>query len=243
MNMLTPAIIFSVLAAYIVKGMCGFANTLVFGTLAGFSANNIDISPVDLLLGYPSNIYIAFTERRGINPRVCVPLCILVILGSIPGALFLKLGNAGAIKILFGFVVIFIGAEMLMRERSTRKQKSSPVLLVSIGLLSGVLCGLFGVSALLVAYVSRTTDSHTQFRANNCVVFMVENTFRLVLYAATGILTPSVALNALCLFPFMVMGLAAGIFFEKRIPEKTAKQAVILLLILSGISLILTNIL
>lgn len=241
MTMFTPAIILAVLAAYIVKGMCGFANTLVFGTLAGFSANNVNISPVDLLLGYPSNIYIAFTERKGIDPKICVPLCILVILGSIPGAVFLKLGNARFIKILFGFVVVLIGLEMLFRERSAKKQKGSPALMVAVGLLSGILCGMFGVSALLVAYVSRTTDNQTQFRANNCVVFMVENTFRLILYTVTGIMNLEVAKNALCLLPFMAIGLGTGIFFEKRIPEKQAKRCVILLLILSGISLIVNN--
>lgn len=60
MIMFTPAIILAVLAAYIVKGMCGFANTLVFGAL--------------------------------------------VILGSIPGAIVLRLGGARLIKIIFGSV-------------------------------------------------------------------------------------------------------------------------------------------
>lgn len=241
MTMFTPAILLVVLAAYIVKGMCGFANTLVFGTLAGFSANNVNISPVDLLLGYPSNIYIAYTERKGIEPKICIPLCALVILGSIPGAIVLKLGDARLIKIIFGFVVVIIGLEMFFRERSEKKKKGSPLLMVFVGLLSGILCGMFGVSALLVAYVSRTTDNQSQFRANNCVVFMVENTFRLILYTVTGIMNLEIAKNALCLLPFMAAGLGIGIFFGKRIPEKAAKRCVILLLILSGLSLVLNN--
>ena len=110
--MISVPVFLSVLAAYIVKGMCGFANTLVFGTLAGFFTDNVNISPVDLLLGYPSNLFIAWSERKGIDLKVCVPLCILVILGSIPGAFFLKIGDARLIKVLFGFVVVFLGIEM-----------------------------------------------------------------------------------------------------------------------------------
>ena len=49
--MLTIPVFLAVTAAYIVKGMCGFANTLVFGTLAGFVTDNVNISPVDLLFG------------------------------------------------------------------------------------------------------------------------------------------------------------------------------------------------
>lgn len=241
--MLTLPIFLSVTAAYIVKGMCGFANTLVFGTLAGFFTDNVNISPVDLILGYPSNLIIAWSERKGIDPKVCVPLCVLVILGSIPGAFFLKVGDARLIKVFFGFVVVFIGVEMLFREKSTSVKKGSPLLMVIIGLLSGVLCGLFGVGALLVAYVSRTTKDQTGFRGNNCVVFSVENTFRLFLYGFSGILTAETVKTAFCLLPFMFLGLGIGIFFQKRLPERLAKLSVIALLIITGLSLIANNLL
>ncbi len=241
--MLTFPIFLCVTLAYIVKGMCGFANTLVFGTLAGFFTDNVNISPVDLLLGYPSNLLIAWTERKGIDLKICGPLCALVILGSIPGAFFLKVGDARLLKVLFGFVVVFIGVEMYFRERKSGVSKGSPILMVTIGLLSGVLCGLFGVGALLVAYVSRTTKNTSQFRANNCVVFTVENTFRLLLYSFSGILTLETVKIAVCLLPFMFLGLGIGIFFQKRLSERTAKTCVIILLIFSGLSLIINNLL
>lgn len=241
--MLTLPIFLSVTAAYMVKGMCGFANTLVFGTLAGFFTDNVNISPVDLLLGYPSNLIIAWSERRGINPRVCVPLCLLVILGSIPGVFFLKVGDARVIKILFGFVVVLIGIELYFREKNASAKKSSPLLMIVIGLLSGVLCGLFGVSALLVAYVSRTTSDQTQFRANNCVVFSAENTFRLLLYGFSGILTMETIKTSFCLLPFMLLGLWIGMFLQKRLPERQVKLSVIVLLVISGLSLIGNNLL
>ena len=239
--MLTFPIFLCVTLAYIVKGMCGFANTLVFGTLAGFFTDNVNISPVDLLLGYPSNLLIAWTERKGIDFKICGPLCALVILGSIPGAFFLKVGDARILKVIFGFVVVFIGIEMYFRERKSGVSKGSPILMITIGLLSGVLCGLFGVGALLVAYVSRTAKNQTQFRANNCVVFTVEYTFRLLLDGFSGILTLETVKTAVCLLPFMFLGLGIGIFFQKRLPERTAKKCVIVLLIISGLSLIVNN--
>src|ERR1035437_421967 len=98
MEILTIA---AVLCAYIVKGMCGFANTLVFSTIMSFSTTNIKISPLDLIVGYPSNILIAWKERKSVSAKICVPLSILVILGSIPGAIFLKNGNTQLIKTVF----------------------------------------------------------------------------------------------------------------------------------------------
>ena len=50
--------------AYFVKGLCGFANTLIFTSILSFGAANANISPVDLLLGYPANLIITWKDRR-----------------------------------------------------------------------------------------------------------------------------------------------------------------------------------
>lgn len=44
------------MAAYFIKGLCGFANTRVFPLILSFGVSNANISPVDLLLGYPTNL-------------------------------------------------------------------------------------------------------------------------------------------------------------------------------------------
>lgn len=103
--------------AYFVKGLCGFANTLVFSSLLSFRLDNINISPVELLLGYPSNLILVWRERKSINLRICLPLAGLVLLGNIPGIFLLKNADAGWIKLFFGLVIIGLGIEMLLRER------------------------------------------------------------------------------------------------------------------------------
>ena len=141
------------LCAYLVKGMCGFANTLVFSTILGFQSNNIAITPLELLVGYPSNILIAWKKRKSVSVKIWLPLAVLVIVGSIPGIFFLKQGDTRIIKVVFGFVVAGIGLEMFLREYQKKKGETSPVVLGIIGLVSGVLCGLFGIGALLAAYI------------------------------------------------------------------------------------------
>ena len=46
-------LIIAAVAAYFIKGLCGFANTLVFTLILSFGVSNANISPIDLLLGYP----------------------------------------------------------------------------------------------------------------------------------------------------------------------------------------------
>jgi len=233
--------IIATLLAFYVKGLCGFANTLVFTSILTFGTANINISPVELILGYPTNLIISIKERKAITPRIVIPLAIMVIIGSLGGALFLKNADTTLIKIIFGVLVILVGIEMLLRELSQKKAKNSKVLLTIIGILSGFLCGLYGVGALLGAYIGRTTDDLKSFKANICTVFIIENTFRIILYLFYGIITMESLKRALILSPFMLIGLVAGMFSAGKISEKIVKRIVIILLIVSGIALILAN--
>lgn len=61
----------SAFLAYFVKGLSGFANTLVFTSVLSFFTANRNITPVDLLLGMPSNAFIAWQERRTSAPGLC----------------------------------------------------------------------------------------------------------------------------------------------------------------------------
>lgn len=227
--------------AFFVKGLCGFANTLVFTTILSFTNDNINISPVELLLGYPTNFIMAWKERKSIEWRICIPLAILVVLGCIPGILVLKKTDTSIIKIIFGVVIILIGIEMLVREMRTKKVKQSKLVLTIIGLLSGLLCGLYGIGALLGAYISRVTDDSHSFKANICVVFLVENTVRIVFYTISGIITLQVVKQAMLLVPFMLLGLFLGMISSKILDEKVVKKLVIVMLILSGAALVINS--
>lgn len=234
--------IIATLCAFFVKGLCGFANTLVFSTILSFGINNINISPVELILGYPANLVITWRERKNIRWRVCLPLAVLVLLGNIPGILLLKNTDAEVIKVLFGIVIIAVGCEMLLRDLQKKKLKQSKVLLTIIGIVSGILCGLYGIGALLAAYIGRVTDNSQEFKANICVVFIVENTFRLIVYSGMGIINREVLGQAFILIPFMLLGLFMGIKSGKILNESIVKKLVIVMLIISGVALIINNV-
>lgn len=233
--------IIATICAFFVKGLCGFANTLVFTTILSFNTNNINISPVELILGYPTNAILVWGKKKSVNWRICGPLTTLVILGSIPGVLFLKNANTCIIKIFFGIVIILIGLEMLLREFHTKKVNESQIAMTIIGILSGLLCGLYGIGALLGAYVNRVTDDSHAFKANICVVFFVENTFRIILYVAWGIITFDILRQAVLLIPFMLIGLILGMLSSKFLDEKIAKRIIILMLMASGITLVINS--
>lgn len=130
---------------------------------------------------------------------------------------------------------------MLFREFQTKKTRQLNLVLGIIGVLSGLLCGLFGIGVLLGAYVNRVTDDSSSFKGNICVVFLVENTFRIILYGLWEIITFDIVKQVIILIPFMIIGLILGMFSGKFLEEKFIKKLVIIMLMVSGIALILNN--
>ena len=234
--------IIATVVAYFIKGLCGFANTLVFTTILSFGTPNVNISPIDLLIGYPTNLILTWENRKKLDSKFYLPLIALVIIGSIPGVFMLKNVNTSIIKLIFGVVVIVLGLEMLLREYSKDSGKSSRILLAIIGVASGVLCGLFGVGALLAAYVSRVTDDSQSFKANISAVFIVDNTFRIILYSTLHILTLDTLKRGLILIPFVLIGLIAGMKCSSIMNKNLARKVTAVLLVISGISLVVKNI-
>ena len=167
--------------SYFIKGLCGFANTLIFTSILSFGAANANISPIDLLLGCPANLILTWKNRKSLDPKVYLPLAALV--------------------------------------------------LVIIDVAAGVLCGLFGVDALLAAYVNHVTEDGSAFKANISAVFIADNIFRIILYSALGLLTMDTVRFALLLIPFALLGLTVYIAdivldffdFEKSIEKNSEK--------------------
>lgn len=234
----------STLLAFFIKGITGFGNTLVMGSLFSFAVSNKLTTPIDLILGLPTNIYIVWRERKNISLKIVVPLSIMLLCGIIPGTFLLKLGNDWLLKLIFGIVVIGMALEMLTRKSVKNEDgKNNPVFLMMIGVASGILAGLYGIGALLVAYISRTTDNKNQFRGNICFVFLVDNIFRFFLYLFTGILNKEVFFLALFLSPAVFLGMIIGIKVDSNMNENAVKKSIIILLILSGAILIIKSLL
>lgn len=231
----------SAFVAFFIKGLCGFANTLVFTTILGFGTNNIHISPVELVTGYPNNLILIWKNRMSLDKKIYLPLSGLVLLGSLPGAFLLKNVQGQYIKIVFGVAVIMIAVEMLLREQFGVRFKESKVMSGVLGLISGLFSGLFGVGAIMAAYVSRITKTSSEFKANVSFIFAVENTFRVFLYLYLSVITPESLKMVILILPASLVGLFLGMKSSKVLDEKFIKKLVVILLLIAGIVMIWKN--
>lgn len=233
----------SVLAAYFIKGITGFGNTLVMAPLFSFVVANRFTTPVDLLISIPTNAWLVWKNRASINFRTILPLSIMLLAGVIPGILLLKTGNDLVLKLVLGIVIVALGIEMLYRKppEQTGGGKNNKALLAVVGLVSGVLAGMYGISAFLVAYISRTSTDRSQFRANLCSLFLVDNIFRLIWYSATGIMTAEIIRFTVFMAPAVVLGMYLGTKVDTGLKEDTVRKATIYLLVISGALLLVKS--
>ena len=183
---------------------------------------------------------------RLIGGIVCLllALCVLVSYFNVDALLLTFI--AKALKGTLGCGYYLAAPALLGVAVIQLRHQGRPVILrttctLLVPLLAGVLCGLFGVGALLAAYVSRVTEDGGSFKANISAVFIVDNTFRIVLYSALGLLTFDTLKTALLLLPFALAGLFLGMKCSSRMNESLVKKITSILLVLSGISLILKN--
>ena len=229
-------------AAFFVKGLCGFANTLVFSSIMGFGVNNVNISPVELVLGFPSNCIMTWKHKEFLKPKLFVPITLMVLAGSIPGAFMLKTVDARFVKIVFGIVVALVGIEMMLKEYDKLHVKESKIIQILIGIMAGIVCGIYGIGVLAAAYMSRITENSNEFKANLSVIFIFENIVRIITYSILGVITFETLKMSFLMIPVMLVATFAGIHSAKILDEKIVKKLVIVMLIISGIALVVTNI-
>ena len=85
------------------------------------------------------------------------------------------------------------------------------------------------------------TENDGSFKANISAVFIVENTFRIILYGILDLLTTETVNSALFLTPFALLGLFMGVKCSDFLNDRLVRKFSSILLLLSGIALILKN--
>lgn len=237
------ALIIVVLLSYIVQGMCCFGANLIISSYLSFFTINVNITPLTLMIIWPSNAIIAWKERKGISLNIAIPLSLIGIFGSIVGAYILKNGNASLIKIFFSILIIGLSIQMFFQERMEEIRSTPKSIVMAMGVVASVINGLYGIGAFLIPYINLTTKDKTQRRGNLAFVFFVTAIFRIWIYYKMEILNIDILKTALTLMPSMLIGVLIGIRLCNVVSDKLLKRVTLGVLFFSGISLAIINIL
>lgn len=231
--------IFIVVAiSFIIKGLVGFGDPLIFNPLLSVRMDNKHISPGMLPVSILLNAFIVFKSRDSIHPRRLLPICFWVVLGIAPGTLLLKYSSSWTLKVALGALIILLGLEMLTRKDEATARPNA-VFMAVMSFSSGVTAALFGINLLFLVYLERTTADRDEFRGSVCLVFLVESVFRLISYLANGIITPfSLQISAISV-PAALLGTWLGMQIDKIIDDSLIKKLIVYVFIIGGISTVI----
>lgn len=231
--------IFIVVAiSFIIKGLVGFGDPLIFNPLLSVRMDNKHISPGMLPVSILLNAFIVYKSRDSIHPRRLLPICFWVVLGIVPGTLLLKYSSSWTLKVALGILIILLGLEMLTRKDEATARPNA-VFMAVMSFSSGVTAALFGINLLFLVYLERTTTDRDEFRGSVCLVFLVESVFRLISYLANDIITPfSLQISAISV-PAALLGTWLGMQIDKKIDDSLIKKLIVHVFIIGGISTVI----
>jgi uncharacterized membrane protein YfcA len=224
--------------ACIIKGLVGFGNPLISSPLLAMRLNNNVITPMNLPLDWAMNAYIVLRNRKSFKWRTTVPVACFLMAGVVPGTFFLKLASPWVLKAVLGAFIIGLGIEMWTRSEE-RRFNQNWFLVAFLSIISGFMAGLYGINMIILAYFERIAGNRKEFRSNICFVYLIENSFRIVMYVVTGIFTGFTLKLALISLPAAMLGLFVGGRIDSRLDERKIKRIIIIVFILGGLSILI----
>lgn len=221
--------------AFVVKGLVGFGDAMIFTPLLSVYIPNAVITPSFAPVSPFLNVGLVWKNRKKFNARIVIPIVVFNMMGIIPGTLLLKFGSPQWLRLLAGLVIAALGVEMLTRKEAPTGKPSSVIRSIA-AFFSGIFAALFGMNSLFLAYMERVTHSREEFRANACFVLFVENLFRLVMFASQDMFTADTFKLTAVVFPAAVLGMVLGGWIDRKVSDGLSRKFLIYVFILGGIS-------
>lgn len=211
------------LVAGFVRGMAGFGAALiltpVFSAFFSPALAVPTLGVADFLIGLPLTI----RAWRRCRWREVLPLAIAAIATLPLGAWLLLTTSATALRIAMSLVVL-LAIAILAAGWRYRRAPGLPTTL-AVGGVAGVMGGAIGISGppVVMFWLAGQADA-AQARANTFAFFGIAAIGTQLLYAATGLLTPTVLAGAALLIPVYGAGLYAGAHAFTRVSERTFRR-------------------
>jgi hypothetical protein len=237
--------IFTLIIACLGIGV-GFYIQTVAGFAAGLFAVPVLLSvfPMQEAIALLSVFLLIFSiilvkqNWKKIDKKMVLELSAGIVIGLAGGIWILRTGNPVFLKRLLGvFTILFVIYNLF----NLKKIRIPGKLGVLFGLAGGMFSGMFSAGGpTYVMYVYNNIDSASVFRATLIGILAITNTLRVPMLVASDLLNTQTLLHALYILPVFTLALMLGKRTYHKINEGKFKNLLMILLGISGISLIIS---
>jgi uncharacterized membrane protein YfcA len=226
-------------AAQMVYVTLGFGAGLVaVGGLALVLPEVRDAVVLLLLLNIPAELWVVATSWRRIRWRGVAFVVVGLLVGIPVGAGVLRVGDASALLDALGWLLVVVGLGFLAlpSELALHPPRWAAT---GIGLVSGLLTGLFGTGGppLIVWYRIQGLDK-TAFRGTLMALFLIMTAVRVPSYVALGLVTEPRLWSSLAVLPAVLLGAWVGHHIHLGLPERLFRHLVSIGLAALGVVLL-----
>lgn len=228
-----------------VKGALGFGFPLISVPIA---ANLIGARTAVVLIAVSvvfSNLLILIRGGGSVAQlRRFAGMLLGVIFGTAIGAQLLRRLDPGVLSMVVGVTAVLFAIVGLWEKTPAVSSRAQVYVGPSVGLVSGVLGGTTGIFApLIAAYVHSLQLEKRLFVFWLTAAFFVGGVAQTLSYYRLGLYTKALLGYALATFAPVLVGTQIGFRVQDRLPVQTFRRFVLLLVLLSGLNLILRQLL
>lgn len=223
-----------VLFAFFTRSLTGFGGALLCVPLLALLYDLKVVVPVECALEVAISLILVPRVFRDVDGRNLAFLLAGALGGSVIGVHLLQSLADDTLRKALGVAIILVALHLVRRRVGTLEPISRKWGLVA-GVAGGILGGVFGTPGpAYVAYLAYQTPDKRVFRATLIVLFALEYTWRLGLYAYEGLYAAPQLELSMWLIPAALVGAIAGHRVHLRVDERVFRVAVGALLVVSG---------
>ena len=229
-----------IFVAFFIRSLTGFGSALVSIPLLALLFDLKFAVPLEALLEVGISILLMSKVYKAISKTTLVPLIMGTIIGSLLGTYILYSFANVFLKRMLGVAIILFALSLLLEKTSNAIKSVSSGWGLLAGAIGGVFGGLFGTSGPpFVMYLTYKLKQKDVLRASLVGLFTIDYTWRVGVFATTGLLTMEIFKFALILTPALVLGTILGHKTHFKINETRFRQIIAAILIISGILLLI----
>jgi uncharacterized membrane protein YfcA len=226
--------------SYLSAVFAGFGGVIIALTLGAHLYPIKWMLPVLLPLTLIANLYIFIRHHKYIDTQILLRQ-ILPFMGTglVIGFVLFNLLHGELMRTLFGLIVILVAIrELINLIRGSHQNEALLPGWISAGYIfaAGVIHGIYASGGPLLVYaVNKMQLEKSVFRSTLSIVWLIMNILLTASYAVVGKIHLESLKYSAYLLPSLTLGVLLGEFLHQRIPERSFKFAVFMLLMLSGV--------
>ncbi len=227
-----------IVVAYLVRGIVGFGSGLIAIPLLVMVLPIAMVVPLVVTLDYIASASQGLKNREHIRWREIFPLLPFTLFGVGLALYLLKTVETGLLlHSLASFILLYATYSFFSK---TPKHSHSRLWAMPSGSFGGLVGTLFGTGGpFYVIYLQLRMLEKSQFRATFAAIFLLDGTYRIVGYVATGFFNVDLLMLLAVLLPVMGISIYLGGRIHTTVTQETFKRGISLLLLGSGVALFL----